>query len=532
MILTSEDERSMKMFEQLANGSSAENLGEKDRSWPLISEFLDYLRLAGMAESGLQDFPGPAKHFLVWVSRQGIELGAVDVAVVRRFLAHDCDCPRPAGERYQARHMRARTFKGRVFQFVRFLENTGRIHNAASLDEGLRRLAEFTAYLGEQGHAPGTIRSYDYSCRHFVVWLYQHHIRLAAIDESVLLRFAAHDCICPGMFVQNVERNRSYQFKVGRFVRFLVTIGAISNATPADDRDVDHLRAFRDWLRRHRGAGERTILDHVQTIMKLLPQLGDDPGRYDAALINRVMLQNLESTSRVSAQRMCGSLRMYLRFLTTVGACPPALVGAVPRIPRWRLANLPRYILKDDVERVIASCDPTTPRGLRDRAILLLLARLALRGGDVANLHMRDIDWENALIRVAGKTRHTVALPLPQEVGDALLAYIEHARPVVDSSKIFIRVIAPFKPFSCSGAIAIVVRDTLKRAGVENVNLRGAYLLRHSAATNMLRSGATLDAVGAVLRHRSPETTAIYAKVDTTMLLQVAQPWIGSATCR
>ncbi|TIT85446.1 MAG: integrase, partial [Mesorhizobium sp.] len=109
---------------------------------------------------------------------------------------------------------------------------------------------------------------------------------------------------------------------------------------------------------------------------------------------------------------------------------------------------------------------------------------------------------------------------------------IEHARPVVDSSKIFIRVIAPFKPFSCSGAIAIVVRDTLKRAGVENVNLRGAYLLRHSAATNMLRSGATLDAVGAVLRHRSPETTAIYAKVDTTMLLQVAQPWIGSATCR
>lgn len=285
-------------------------------------------------------------------------------------------------------------------------------------------------------------------------------------------------------------------------------------------------------MRRHRGTGERRILAHAQAITKLLPQLGDDPGRYDAALINRVMLQNLESTSRVSAQQICGSLRMYLRFLAATGACPPALVGAIPRIPRWRMATLPRYILNDDVERVIASCDPTTPRGLRDRAILLLLARLALRGGDVANLHLHDIDWDNALIRVAGKTRRTVALPLPQDVGDALLAYIEHARPAVDSSKVFIRVIAPFQPFASSSPVVIIVRDALKRAGVDNANLRGAYLLRHSAATHMLRSGATLDAVGAVLRHRSPETTAIYAKVDTSMLSQVAQPWIGSVPCR
>ena len=113
-----------------------------------------------------------------------------------------------------------------------------------------------------------------------------------------------------------------------------------------------------------------------------------------------------------------------------------------------------------------------------------------------------------------------------------MLAYIEHARPVVDSSKIFIRVMAPFKPFASSTAVTIIVRNALDRAGVENANLRGAYLLRHSAATNMLRSGVTLDAVGALLRHRSPETTAIYAKVDTSMLSQVAQPWIGGVPCR
>lgn len=180
---------------------------------------------------------------------------------------------------------------------------------------------------------------------------------------------------------------------------------------------------------------------------------------------------------------------------------------------------------------MIASCDPGTARGLRDRAILMLLARLALRASDVANLHLEDIDWDNALIKVAGKTSYAVALPLPQDAGDALLTYIERARPAVASTKVFIRAIAPFVPFASSGPVTIVVRDALKRAGVDNANFRGAHLLRHAAATHMLRTGATLDAVGAVLRHRSTETTAIYAKVDTAMLAHVVQPWIGGVSC-
>jgi integrase/recombinase XerD len=399
-------------------------------------------------------------------------------------------------------------------------------------EDASHRVDSFANYLAGQGYAEGTIDHYRQCCRHFVVWLQQHRIALAAVDEVIVEQFADHDCDCPKVVTSRAKRSRSYLLKIQRFVRYLVMIGVIPDSRPAGCPETDHFRAFRDWMRRHRGTGERTILAHTQTITGLLPQLGDDPGRYDAALINRVMLENLESISRFSAQRLCGSLRMYLRFLAATGACPPALIGAIPRIPQWRLSALPRYILNDDVERVIASCDTTTARGLRDRAILLLLARLALRAGDVANLHLHDIDWENALIQVAGKTRRTVALPLPQDAGDALLAYIEHARPAIGSSKIFIRVIAPFKPFASSSPIAIIVRDALKRAEVENTNLRGAYLLRHSAATNMLRSGATLDAVGALLRHRSPETTAIYAKVDTCMLSQVAQPWIGSVTCR
>lgn len=499
--------------------------------WPLVAEFLVHLRQAGLAKSSIQEFPGPAKHFLVWLGEQGIRLSDIDIDTVRQFLAHDCACPRPRGSRYQNRHTDTRKFRARVLRFVQFLEQSGQVHNPVSLDVGLQRVAEFTGYLSERGYAPGTIRRYERSCRHFVTWLHQNRIALAAIDEDVVSRFGTHDCICPGTFVQNAERNRDYLFQVQRFVAFLATIGVIPGTAATGEAEANNLLAFRDWLRRHRGVGECTILGHVQAITRLLPQLGDDPGRYDAALMNRVILQNLTSASRAGAQKLCGSLRMYLRFLAATGACSPGLVGAVPRIPNWRLATLPRYILSDDVERVIASCDPTTARGLRDRAILLLLARLALRGGDIANLQLHDIDWDNALIRVAGKSRHAVALPLPQDAGDALLAYVERTRPTVDSSKVFIRAIAPFVPLSSSSAITCIVRDALKRAGVDNANLRGAYLLRHSAATNMLRSGATLDAVGAVLRHRSPETTAIYAKVDTAMLSQVVQPWIGGVPC-
>lgn len=519
------------MVEQVQLGGSAEDGGNR-QSWPLVTEFLDYLRKAGTAEGYLQEFPGPVKHLLVWLDRNDIAFEAVDGDIVRKFLAHECTCPRPPGERYQTRHLHKPVFRGRIFHFVRFLEESGRIANPSSLDESLKRVNDFITYLSEQRYSPGTVKQYEYGCRHFVTWLHQHRIPLADIDETALRRFAIHDCICPGTFVRKAERNRDYQFRIERFVRFLMTNGVLSSVASKANGENDNLRAFRDWMRRHRGTGEKTILNHARAVTRLRQQLGDDPARYDAALINRVMLENLKTVSRAGAQHMCGSLRMYLRFLAATGACSPALVGAIPRVPRWRLATLPRYILDDDVERVIASCDPTMPGGVRDRAILLLLARLALRRGDVANLHLQDIDWNNALIRVAGKSRYAVALPLPQDVGDALAAYIEHARPRADSDKVFIRAIAPYKPFADAGPVSMVVSNALKRARVMNVNLRGAHLLRHSAATNMLRSGATLDAVGTLLRHRSPDTTAIYAKVDTPMLMQVAQPWIGRAAWR
>jgi len=189
------------MVKQLACGFWTDGNTGAQRSWPLIAEFLDYLRQAGSAESGLAEFSGPAKHFLVWIAKRRIRIDAVDIDVVRQFLTHDCNCPRPSGERYQNRHLRRQTFKARVLQFVRFLEDTGRIHNPASLKDGRQRIAEFTAYLSEQDYAPATIKSYEHSCSHFVVWLCQERVSIGAIDENVMRRFATHDCLCPGTFV-------------------------------------------------------------------------------------------------------------------------------------------------------------------------------------------------------------------------------------------------------------------------------------------------------------------------------------------
>jgi site-specific recombinase XerD len=153
-----------------------------------------------------------------------------------------------------------------------------------------------------------------------------------------------------------------------------------------------------------------------------------------------------------------------------------------------------------------------------------------LRAGDIRRLRISDVNWTNALLTVHGKGRRSVSLPLPQDVGDAMLAYIERGRPLVTEEHLFLRVQAPFTPLASSSEIAGIVSRILARGGIEGVPT-GAHLFRHSLATSMLRTGASLESVGAVLRHRSPGTTAIYAKVDVPMLMRVAQPWPGEASC-
>jgi integrase len=176
------------------------------------------------------------------------------------------------------------------------------------------------------------------------------------------------------------------------------------------------------------------------------------------------------------------------------------------------------------VDLIIAACGGSSIGQLRDRAIILMLARLGLRASDLAQLRLGDIEWENGALRVLGKGRKEVRLPLPQDVGDALLHYLECRLQVDRTDRVFLRNIAPFGPFVTGHCISNVVKRALKRAGVKSP-AKGAHLLRHTAATEMLRHGVPLNQIGLVLRHRSIDTTAYYAKVDVALLKQVAQPW-------
>lgn len=401
------------------------------------------------------------------------------------------------------------------------------------LDPGplLPLVARFTDYLASLGHTRLTVGNYGDAARHFVVWLQRSGIAITHVDISACADFADHQCRCPG--IRRSDRvSAKYGRRASRFVRFLSECGVVGSLALPDPAPVEpRVALFQAWLRQHRGITERTIDRHGRMIARLQVALGTDPAGYTATSIRKVVLDELRGTSVAYVKTMTTALRGYLRFLGASGACRLELMHAVPTVPQWRLSAMPRYLPAADVERMIASCDVSKPHGVRDKAILLLLARLGLRAGDVLNLRLSDICWAEGTLRVSGKGRREVCLPLPQDAGDTVLAYICHARPVSDSDAVFLRSSAPYQPFADSSTISCLVRLALTRAGISDPPSRGANLLRHSAATTMLRAGTTLDTVGTVLRHRSATTTAHYAKVDIPMLLQIAQPWPGEASC-
>ena len=391
-------------------------------------------------------------------------------------------------------------------------------------------VVEFTDYLAALGHTDLTVRGYEDAARHFAEWLERSDIALVDVDDEVAARFAGHRCKCTGNR-RHRHVSAKYVRRVRRFVCFLTRRGVVKMIPSAAEVVNARVAEFQDFLRQHRGISERTIDRHGRMVMRLLPNLGDDPGTYDAELIRRAIVTEAGRSSRPYVKTMMTALRCYLRFLAANGACRPGLDRAVPAVPQWRLSALPRYLAVADVERLIASCDLSKSHGIRDKAILLLLARLGLRAGDILGMRLDDIGWNEGTLRVRGKGRQEVQLPLPQDAGDALLDYLEKARPVVDYDRIFLRSSAPYRPFAAPCAISDVVRLALTRARITDPPSRGGNLLRHSTATAMLRGGATLDAIGSVLRHRSPNTTAHYAKVDVAMLLRIAQPWPGDVSC-
>jgi len=220
------------------------------------------------------------------------------------------------------------------------------------------------------------------------------------------------------------------------------------------------------------------------------------------------------------------ALRSFLRYLRHQGKVATDLAACVPTVARWSFATLPKFLPAGTVQRVLDRSNRRTPIGRRDYAILFLLARLGLRACEIVALNLEDIDWEKARITIRSKGGRWAQLPLPTDVGEALALYLRHGRPSCSCRRVFIRDRAPRIGFANSIAVSTLVMRALERAGVDSAR-KGAHLFRHSLARDMIRQGASLDEIGELLRHQSPNTTAIYAKVDLPALRPLALPWPG-----
>jgi len=360
---------------------------------------------------------------------------------------------------------------------------------------------------------------------HISHWASIRKVRIDELNQQLLDTFVRHlaTCTCTHAFH---GRDRYNVEGAKRFVQHLQIRGILPRAEAPCEPLPALVEAFSDWMRLHRGVAESTLTQYVPIAKEFVVVLGGNAAAYNASQVRSFIFSKASRTGRCRAKSVINTIRMFLRFLATYDYCSPELIAAVPRIANWRLASLPRYISAQDIERLVAACSPASLEGSRDRAIILLLACLALRASDVRDLRLKDIDWSQGSLRVAGKGRCETRLPLPQDAGNAILHYLEHFRPIIDDDHVFLKVHAPFGPLSSSGSISSLVSRALRRAGIKAPSI-GAHLLRHSAATELLRQGSSLDVIGAVLRHRSVESTAHHAKVDLTLLRSVAQPWPG-----
>jgi site-specific recombinase XerD len=384
----------------------------------------------------------------------------------------------------------------------------------------------FSGRLEEIGYSPASAVRYLRAAAHLGHFLDSQGVTFAEIDSGISEIFRRHlpSCRCP--LSNGGKINHHTFFGVRRFHQYLVKRGVCpSDRVPAAEPDEPMLIAdFRHWLEVHRGAAQPTLKHYCRGASELLAALGNDPHRWDTQRVRAFFLGRSGECGAATAEKRVTAVRAFLRYLIAEGHCRADLDRVVPRLAHWRLAALPECLSSEQVERLVAACKGDSPRRIRDRTIILLLLRLGLRAGDVAGMRIADLEWDNATVRVCGKGRYEVRLPLPQDVGDALLGYLECRPRVARSEKLFVSTIAPFEPFVSGDAVSSVVKRVLARAGVK-APAKGAHLLRHTAATEMLRHGVPLEQIGSVLRHRGVDTTAYYAKVDVTLLRPIAQPW-------
>ena len=382
----------------------------------------------------------------------------------------------------------------------------------------------FAEQLFQRGYSKISTRRHIRSAEHIVRWAVRQGLSPHDLGERALKGFGDHlsRCRC-GRYhcASRVEVVTGARLFLNHLQGVKEPSARNRQLAPAEP---DLLKEFCAWMRERRGTSDRALYNYSIPIRELIRRISGDPSALDARCLRQFVLEQSKG-GRWSAQRCRTALRMFLRFLIAEGRCRASLLGAIPVVPHWRLTALPQYLPPEGVERLIACCSSTSRVGKRDRAILLLLARLGLRAGDIVQMRLSDIDWNGAWVHVSGKSRRQTRLPLTQEIGQAIAAYIQASRFPVQSDALFLRSRAPFRALGSHCAVSMIVGRAFRRAGVKRPGRGAAHLLRHSVASSMLRRGASLQEISVLLRHRSIESTQIYAKVDVAGLQQIAQPW-------
>jgi integrase/recombinase XerD len=352
-------------------------------------------------------------------------------------------------------------------------------------------------------------------------WMDVAEVEVAWLDEAAIGSFLG---VLRSRGARRVPGVRGFR----PLLSYLDSQGAlIARTSPASG--VERLLAdYRSWLVVERGLADATVLRYEKLAGQFLHEFaagdGDAIRKVAAADVVAFLLRESARVSVGATKGRVAELRSLLRFLYVKGLTPTALASAVPPVAGWHDTGIPVGLTAEQVQRLLEGCDRADPGGMRDLAMLLLVARLGLRSIEVARLELGDIDWRTGEIVVRGKGRRHDRLPLPNDVGRALAAYLRDVRPATSMRRVFLPLKAPtrsIRPDLVSG----VCRRACRRAGLPPV---GAHRLRHALATEMLRRGAKLIEVSQVLRHRDLATTAIYAKVDVDALRRIAQPWPGA----
>ena len=389
-------------------------------------------------------------------------------------------------------------------------------------------LVGFAVELGREldvlGYAATTATELMRLAAHLSRWLDGSGLSLGQATPSVIEAFVAER--------RATHTNQISVQALGPILGYLRRVGAVPKPLPVLPTTAAQvaLGEFSRYLLDQRAVSGPVAVAYAHWVSPFVEQLLCPPGSgrpRDVSAVELVgfLASALPALSGKSAQMTATALRSLLRFGHAQGFLSVDLSSAVPSIGRWRLSGLPQPLRPDQVQALLEACDPAERVGSRDRAVIVLMRRLALRTAEVAALRLDDLDWIGGTIRVYGKGGRVDRLPLPADVGEALVEYLRNGRPVTSERTVFVRAVAPFTPLGSSSVSCIVARAA-RRAGLGTVH---GHRLRHTAASETLNAGASLEEVAQLLRHEGVASTVIYAKVDHSRLSALARPWPGKA---